>query len=87
MKSRLLMGFAVALLAALPTLAHHSFGAEYDGNKPVTLTGVVSSDIEREDVVKAVERVLDVEAIVDELEVSCATRERTPDRRSLEPSL
>lgn len=53
----------------------------------VTLTGVVSSDIEREDVVKAVERVLDVEAIVDELEVSCATRERTPDRRSLEPSL
>ena len=24
-------------------LVHHSFGAEYDGNKPVTLTGVVTS--------------------------------------------
>jgi len=31
MKSSLLMGFAAALLAAVPAVAHHSFGAEYDG--------------------------------------------------------
>jgi hypothetical protein len=35
----------VACLALVPAraLAHHSFGAEYDGTKPVTLTGVVTA--------------------------------------------
>jgi hypothetical protein len=33
---------AVMALLAIPLAAHHSFGAEYDGNKPLTFTGVVT---------------------------------------------
>jgi hypothetical protein len=34
---------AGALAAALPALAHHSFPAQYDADKPVTLTGTITN--------------------------------------------
>jgi Family of unknown function (DUF6152) len=43
MKPASVLTAAVGLvLAALPLLAHHSFAAEYDEKKPVTLTGSVT---------------------------------------------
>jgi DNA/RNA endonuclease YhcR with UshA esterase domain len=37
------LGLAVAIgFLSSPVSAHHSFGAEYDANKPITLTGVVT---------------------------------------------
>ena len=30
------------LAAAVPLLAHHSFAAEYDASKPITVTGIVT---------------------------------------------
>jgi len=34
-------GFGL-VISAVPVFAHHSFGAEYDESKPVTVTGVVT---------------------------------------------
>ena len=39
---RLHYGLVGLVLGAPLAWAHHSFGAEYDGTKPVTLTGVIT---------------------------------------------
>src|SRR5678815_5969435 len=44
MKRIVIVGIVAGLwAAAMPLLAHHSFAAEYDGSKPVTITGVLKS--------------------------------------------
>ena len=40
--SRILLTATLLLLSAVAALAHHSFDAEYDRNKPITLKGTVA---------------------------------------------
>jgi hypothetical protein len=44
MRAYILAGLIAAgvMLAASTAIAHHSFAAEFDANKPITLTGVVT---------------------------------------------
>jgi Family of unknown function (DUF6152) len=41
-RAGLCAAIGVLILTAAPALAHHSFDAEYDENKPVTITGIVT---------------------------------------------
>src|SRR5690242_19922804 len=38
---KVVLGFGILIAAGLPLAAHHSFAAEFDGSKPVTLDGKV----------------------------------------------
>ena len=41
-KASVLVAVFSLMAAAVPLLAHHSFAAEYDANKPITISGTVT---------------------------------------------
>lgn len=42
MLQRILWVLTLVWLFALPMLAHHSFGAEYDASRPISVTGILT---------------------------------------------
>jgi len=42
-RATMLLGVILGALLTVPVDAHHSFAAEYDANKPITLRGTVTS--------------------------------------------
>jgi Family of unknown function (DUF6152) len=42
MRTRLFAGLGLVLAAAVPAIAHHAFGGEFDPNRPVLLKGPIT---------------------------------------------
>ena len=71
MRTKILSVVAAAALfaAAVPALAHHSFAAEFDAKKPVTLKGTVRSDAGRARAIAIAKSTDGVTQVVDRLTI------------------